>query len=229
MEIKKQYGAGRRAGMLIGAGSFAVLMLALVAFTSASGFIEAGKSHFIRPADGIWWQGGYPHEFSTDSQYLRIGYENGPWRISAFNLGNYKTSSLSTGDEVRYYAGQCDVKTCAPPDEYTTRGSVRGLLFSGIYRLSPFFIEGGASITRQKFNLFVNVTDDKSLNGPAGRFYSWADTHTAVGYMASVGIEYKNFTFSFSYWLNDKASEFYAAGSTPGIDTVKTFAFGWRF
>ena len=33
----------------------------------------------------------------------------------------------------------------------------------------------------------------------------------------------------FTYWLNGKASEFYAAGNTPGIDAVKTFAIGYRF
>lgn len=116
-----------------------------------------------------------------------------------------------------------------PPDYYETRGSVRGLLFSGVYRKGPMFLEGGASITCQKYWLYVNVLDDRSGNGPAGRFYNWADTHTAVGYMASVGFEYKRVTVSFAYWLNGQASEFYAAGNTPGIDTIKTFAVGYRF
>ncbi len=195
----------------------------------AGGFAEVGQSHFTRPAEFIWWQGPYPHEFQTDSGYFRVGYEKGPWRVSWFDLGHYKTIGLATSDEALLADNRCNVSTCAPPDYYETRGSVRGLLFSGIYRKGPMFFEGGASITRQKYWLYVNVLDDRSGNGPAGRFYNWADTHTAVGYMASVGAEYKNVTFSFAYWLNGKASEFYAAGNTPGIDTVKTFAIGYRF
>ena len=195
----------------------------------AGGFGEIGKSNFIRPAEFIWWQGPYPHEFRTDSGYFRVGYEKGPWRVSWFDLGNYSTRALATSDEALLADGRCNVSTCAPPDYYETRGSVRGLLFSGVYRKGPVFLEGGASITRQKYWLYVNVLDDRSGNGPAGRFYNWADTHTAVGYMASVGFEYRRFTVSFAYWLNGKASEFYAAGNTPGIDTVKTFSVGYRF
>jgi hypothetical protein len=101
-------------------------------------------------------------------------------------------------------------------------------LFSGVYRNGPLFFEGGASITRQKYWLHVIILDGR-IPFPTGSFYNWADTHTAVGYMASVGAQYKNLTFSFSYWLNGKASEFYAAGNTPGIDTVKTFSVGFRF
>ena len=137
-------------------------------------------------------------------------------------------------DEALLADGRCDVSTCAPPDYYETRGSVRGLLFSGVYRKGPMFFEGGASITRQKFYIQTLVDQPGSLNArgvvpfhPFG--FEWADTHTAIGYMASVGLEHKNFTFSFGYWLNGKASEFYAAGSTPGIDTVKTFSVGYRF
>ena len=204
----------------------------------AGAFGEVGVSRFTRPAEFIWWQGPYPHEFRTDSNYFRIGYEGEPqkvtvgsvaWRVSWFDLGNYSTRALATSDEAQLADGRCNVHTCAPPDYYETRGSVRGLLFSGVYRKGPMFFEGGASITRQKYWLFVNVLDDRSGNGPAGRFYNWADTHTAIGYMASVGFEYRRFTVSFVYWLNGKASEFYAAGNTPGIDAVKTFAIGYKF
>lgn len=205
------------------------LVLLFMNQAKAGGFVEVGKSNFIRPAEFIWWQGPYPHEFHTDSNYFRVGYEKGPWRISWFDLGHYKTMGLATSDEALLVENLCNVQTCAPPEYYETRGSVRGLLFSGVYRKGPMFVEGGASITRQKYWLYVNVLYDRPGNGPAGRFYNWADTHTAIGYMASVGAEWKNFTFSFSYWLNGKASEFYAAGNTPGIDTVKTFAVGWRF
>lgn len=195
----------------------------------AGAFGEVGQSHFTRPAEFIWWQGPYPHEFRTDSGYFRIGYEKGPWRVSWFDLGNYSTRALATSDEALLAEGRCNVSTCAPPDYYETRGSVRGLLFSGVYRKGPMFVEGGASITRQKYWLYVNVLDDRSGNGPAGRFYNWADTHTAVGYMASIGFEYKRFTVSFAYWLNGKASEFYAAGNTPGIDVIKTMSVGYKF
>ena len=220
----------------------AIVLLAAMLFfcktAKAGAFGEVGTSHFTRPAEFIWWQGPYPHEFQTDSNYFRIGYEGKPqkvmvgsvaWRVSWFDLGNYSTRALATSDEVKLSEGHCNSSTCAPPDYYETRGSVRGLLFSGVYRNGPVFFEGGASITRQKYWLFVNVLDDRSGNGPAGRFYNWADTHTAIGYMAAVGFEHKNFTFSLAYWLNSKASEFYAAGNTPGIDTVKTFAIGYRF
>ena len=195
----------------------------------AGAFGEVGQSRFTRPAEFIWWQGPYPHEFRTDSQYFRVGYEKGPWRVSWFDLGNYSTRALATSDEALLADGRCDVSTRAPPDYYETRGSVRGLLFSGVYRKGVMFLEGGASITRQKFYLHQLVLDDRSGNGPAGNYTYFNDTHTAVGYMASVGFEYRNFTFSFAYWLNGKASEFYAAGNTPGIDTVKTFAVGYRF
>ena len=204
----------------------------------AGGFVEVGSSRFIRPAEYLWWQGPYPHEFRTDSNYYRIGYEGEPqkvtagsvaWRVSWFDLGNYSTRALATSDEVKLSEGRCNVQTCAPPDYYETRGSVRGLLFSGVYRKGPVFLEGGASITRQKFYLWQLVLDNRSGNGPAGNHTYFNDTHTAIGYMASVGLEHKNFTFSFGYWLNGKASEFYAAGNTPGIDTIKTFAIGYRF
>lgn len=218
----------------------ALLAAVLFCATAKAGgaFGEVGISRFIRPAEYIWWQGPYPHEFRTDSNYFRIGYEGKPqkvlwgsvaWRVSGFDLGRYSTRALATSGEALLADGRCNVSTCAPPDYYETRGSVRGLLFSGIYRKGAVFFEGGASITRQKYWLYVNVLDDRSGNGPAGRFYNWADTHTAIGYMASVGVEYKQFTFSFAYWLNGKSSEFYAAGSTPGIDTIKTFAVGYRF
>ncbi len=223
-----------------------VLVSAMLYFCKtahAGGFGEVGASRFIRPAEYIWWQGPYPHEFRTDSNYFRIGYEGQPqkvlvgsvaWRVSWFDLGNYSTRARATSDEEKLAGGQCNVYTCAPPDYYETRGSVRGLLFSGIYRKGPMFLEGGASITRQKFYIRTLVDNQKSLNAagvvpfhPFG--FEWADTHTAIGYMASVGFEYKKVTFSFAYWLNGKASEFYAAGNTPGIDTVKTFAIGYRF
>ena len=208
----------------------------------AGAFGEVGSSHFTRPAEFIWWQGPYPHEFRTDSEYFRIGYEGEPQKVTAgsvacrvswFDLGNYSTRALATSDEGKLHEGRCNVSTCSPPDYYETRGSVRGLLFSGVYRKQVWsyivFFEGGASITRQKYWLFTKVLDDRSGNGPAGQLYNWADTHTAVGYMASVGVERKNWTASFGYWLNGKASEFYAAGNTPGIDAVKTFAVGYRF
>ncbi len=232
MNIKNQYGAGLRTGILIGAGTCSLLLLGLVALASAdrssAAFVEIGKSNFIRPAEYIWWQGAYPHEFRTDSNYFRVGFEKDWWRISGFDLGHYSTRALATSDEALLADGRCNAHTCAPPDSYETRGSVRGLLFSAIYRKWSWFLEGGASITRQKFWLHVNVLDDRSGNGPAGRFYNWADTNTAIGYMAAIGFEHKGFTFSAGYWLNGKASEFYAAGNTPGIDTVKTFAVGYN-
>lgn len=220
-------------GFLVGLILLLSAMLYFCRTSHAGGFAEVGQSHFTRPAEFIWWQGPYPHEFRTDSGYFRVGYEKGPWRVSWFDLGNYSTRALATSDEALLADGRCNISTCAPPDYYETRGSVRGLLFSGVYRKQAWsyvvFFEGGASITRQKYWLYVNVLDNRSGNGPAGRFYNWADTHTAVGYMVSVGVERKNWTASFGYWLNGKASEFYAAGNTPGIDTVKTFSVGYRF
>ena len=233
-----------------GAAAFwiiAALIIALVMCYSseskAGAFGEVGKSNFIRPAEFIWWQGPYPHEFRTDSNYFRIGYEGEPqkvlvgsvaWRVSWFDLGNYSTRARATSEEAELYAGTCNVQTCAPPDYYETRGSVRGLLFSGVYRKGPMFFEGGASITRQKFYIQTRVDHPDSLNArgivpfsPAT--FTWADTHTAIGYMASVGFEYKKVTFSFAYWLNGKASEFYAAGNTPGIDVIKTMSVGYKF
>lgn len=218
-----------------------VLVSAMLYFCKtahAGGFGEVGASRFIRPAEYIWWQGPYPHEFRTDSNYYRIGYEGESqkvtagsvaWRVSWFDLGNYSTRALATSDEALLADGRCNVQTCAPPDYYETRGSVRGLLFSGVYRKGPLFFEGGASITRQKFYLHQLVLDNRSGNGPAGNYTYFNDTHTAVGYMASVGFEHRGFTFAFAYWLNGKASEFYAAGNTPGIDTIKTFSVGYRF
>ena len=195
----------------------------------AGGFAEVGQSHFIRPAEYIWWQGPYPQEFRTDSGYFRVGYEKGPWRVSWFDLGNYSTRALATSDEALLADGRCNVKTCAPPDYYETRGSVRGLLFSGVYRKGPMFFEGGASITRQSFQLHTETLNNEGRNGPIGAKQNFSGTHTAVGYMTSIGFEYRRFTVSFAYWLNGKASEFYAAGSTPGIDAVKTFSVGYRF
>ncbi len=222
---------------------FVVAQLFYVGVAQAGAFGEVGASRFIRPAEFIWWQGSYPHEFGTDSNYFRVGYEGKPqnvmvgsiaWRVSWFDLGNYSTRARATSDEEKLAAGRCDISTCAPPDYYETRGSVRGLLFTGVYRKGQMFFEGGASITRQKFYITTLVDDPGSLNArgvvpfhPFG--FEWADTHTAIGYMASVGFEYKKVTFSFAYWLNGKASEFYAAGNTPGIDTVKTFAVGYKF
>ncbi len=209
-----------------------VLVSAMLYFCKtahAGGFGEVGSSHFATPPNGTWWQDQYPHEFRTDSGYFRVGYEKGPWRVSWFDLGNYSTRALATSDEVKYFQGDCNFRTCASPDYYETRGSVRGLLFSGVYRRGSMFVEGGASITRQKFYLWQLVIDNRSGNGPAGNHTYFNDTHTAVGYMASVGFEYKKVTLSFAYWLNSKASEFYAAGNTPGIDIVKTFAIGYRF
>ena len=204
----------------------------------AGGFVEVGKSNFIRPAEFIWWQGPYPHEFRTDSNYFRIGYEGEPkkvtagsvaWRVSWFDLNHYSTRALATSDEVKLSEGRCNISTCTTPDHYLTHGDVRGLLFSGVYRKGPMFFEVGTSITRQKFSLYVDVLHDKAANGrPVILDYS--GKRNAVGYMASVGFEHRNFTFSFAYWLNGKSSEFYFdGGSTPGIDTVKTFAIGYRF
>ncbi len=227
-----------------------VLLAAMLYFCKtahAGGFGEVGSSHFATPPNGTWWQDQYPHEFRTDSNYFRIGYEGEPqkvlvgsvaWRVSWFDLGNYSTRALATSDEVKYFQGACNFRTCAPPDYYETRGSVRGLLFSGVYRKGPLFFEGGASITRQKFYLHQLVIDNRSGNGPAGNYTYFNDTHTAIGYMASLGMEFRKkystvdkdvLTIAFGYWLNGKASEFYAAGNTPGIDTVKTFAVGYRF
>lgn len=216
-----------KAGVMILCAAIMLLsaMLYFCKTAHAGAFGEVGQSRFIRPAEFIWWQGPYPHEFRTDSGYFRIGYEKGPWRVSWFDLGNYSTRALATSDEALLAEGRCNAQTCALPAYYETRGSVRGLLFSGVYRKGPVFFEGGASITRQKFWLFL----DGSFNGRKGSSYNWADTHTAVGYMASVGFEYRHFTVSFAYWLNGKASEFYAAGNTPGIDVIKTMSVGYKF
>ena len=220
-------------GLLLGVAVILAAMLFFCKSAHAGAFVEVGQSNFMRPANFIWWQDPYPHSFSLDSQYFRVGYEKGPWRISWFDLGNYSTRALATSDEEKLATGRCNVHTCAPPDYYETRGSVRGLLFSGVYRKQSWsyrvFFEGGASITRQKFWLHTQTLNTLGRNGPVGTQINFADTHTAVGYMASVGFEVKNFTFSFAYWLNGKASEFYAAGNTPGIDAVKTFAVGYRF
>src|SRR3990167_7450020 len=128
------------------------LILAMTASMSvnAGGFAEIGKSNFTRPAEFIWWQNPYPHEFQTDSNYFRVGYEKGPWRISWFDLGHYKTKALATSDEAHLAEGRCNIQTCATPDYYETRGSVRGLLLSGAYRKRPLFFEIRASITQQK-------------------------------------------------------------------------------
>lgn len=229
---------GMTAIWLLGLVVLLALNLYFCMSAKAGGFGEVGVSRFIRPAEFIWWQGPYPHEFRTDSKYFRLGYEGEPqkvmwgsvaWRVSGFNLGNYSTSALATSDEAHLAEGRCNVHTCAPPDYYETRGSVRGLLFSGVYRKSWFFAEGGASITRQKFYLARLVLRSDFIGKNDDWYQFFTGSHTAIGYMASVGVEHKGFAFSFAYWLNGKASEFYAAGNTPGIDTVKTFAVGYRF
>ena len=230
-ELEKTY-LGRKldfckAGVLILCVVIMLLsaMLYFCRSAHAGGFVEIGKSNFIRPAEFIWWQGPYPHEFRMDSGYFRIGYEKGPWRVSWFDLDHYSTDALATPEEVRLLVGGCNKDICQAPDRYQTAGSVRGILFSYVYRNGGAFVEGGPSITRQKFQL--------RIDGPSG-YSVLPESHfngstTAIGYMASVGFEYKRFTVSFAYWLNGKASEFYAAGNTPGIDTVKTFAVGYRF
>lgn len=221
---------GMTAIWLIGLVILLAINLYFCMAAKAGGFGEIGTSRFNTPEDSLWWQGPYPHGFQLATGFYRIGYEKGPFRVSWFDLGNYSTHALATSDEVKLYAGKCNVSTCASPDYYETRGSVRGILFSGLYRKGQMFFEGGASITKQKFSYLRLVFRNDFDGADRDRYQSFAGQHTAVGYMASVGFEHRGFTFSLAYWLNGRSSEFRGDGNdTPGIDTVKTFAIGYRF
>ena len=204
----------------------AVLFAGLTFCAKASPFVEVGSAHFQKPQNGIWWQDQYPSRFDLDSAYIRFGYGE-RLRLSYFSLGHYRTEAVATGEEDRYFSGLCNASTCAPPDYYTTRGSVRGLAISSVLQWGPVYIEPGLTYSRQKFDLFTQVIDERSVNGgPVGKSYRCAEEKSGVGYMLGVGIEYKRVTLSVNYFKNDESSQF---GEFPGIDTITTLAVGYRF
>ena len=82
----------------------------------AGGFVEVGQSNFKKPPDFLWWQSIYQNDFDNKPTYFRIGYEHKGFRLSYFDLGEYRLSALATSDEARLIAGQCNASTCAPPD-----------------------------------------------------------------------------------------------------------------
>lgn len=207
----------------------ALILLGMACCAQAGVFVDLGRSNFQKPTNGIWWQDQYPHDFDLRSSYKRIGYEYNTYRISLFSLGNYKTEALATGDEVGYFAGTCDISTCAPADRYTTTGSVEGVLLSKVFRSKPFFIEGGISYTRQSFTLKTNILENGSINGPLGHSYMFQDTQSGVGYMLSTGLDLDDITIAVSLWKADSSAEFFGVSGFPGIDLVKTVSIGYRF
>ncbi len=194
----------------------------------ASMFIEVGSSHFQKPPNGIWWQDQYPSVFDLDGKYIRVGMGD-TYRISYYNLGRYKTEAIATGDEAKYFSGQCNSLSCAAPDLYVTRGSVQGMLFSYVFRSGMFHVEPGISYTKQDFDLLAKIVNNGSANGgPVGRSFSFSESKKDLGYMLGLGLEYRSITIAFNYFKNDKSAEF-VGSTTPGIDTVTALAIGYRF
>lgn len=195
----------------------------------ASPFVEVGTAHYQKPSNGTWWQDQYPHLFDLDSGYIRFGYGE-RLRLSFFDLGHYETGALATGEEEKYFSGACNVHTCAPGDYYRTRGGVKGFALSSVLRWGPVYFEPGLTYVQQKFDLFVEIQDVRSVNaGPVGRFLQCTEEKNGIGYILGIGVEYKRVTLSLNYFKNDKSAEFEMAGPTPGIDTVTTLAAGYRF
>ena len=191
----------------------------------AGPFIEVGESHYQKMPNGIWWQDQYPSVFDLEGKYLRIGIGD-KLRLSYFDLGHYETKALASGDESRYFAGLCNIKTCAPGDFYRTNGRVRGAALSSVLQWGPVYMEPGIIYVEQKFDLYVEVVNQGSLNGPLGNSFCFSGRRKGYGYMLGLGAEYKGFTVSVNYFKSDAASEI---GDFPGIDAAKTLAVGYRF
>lgn len=215
------------------------LILGSCVFQAKAGpFVEVGSSHFQKPPNGIWWQDQYPHKFDLDGEYFRIGYESGNWRASYFSLGKYTTAALATVEEDKYFAGECNSRTCKSPDYYQTDGSLQGILFSHVSRGTLGYLEAGISYARQTFELNAlglypgsHFADKSIYPGPDSEYghYLFKERKYGLGYMIGVGLEYKRMTLSVNYFKNDKSSEFEGIGGFPGIDTITALAVGYRF
>ena len=208
-----------------------VLLSAMLYFcktSHAGGFVDVGQTSFKKPPDFLWWQSAYPNDFDNRSNYLRIGYEKNGFRVSYFDLGSYKLTALATGDEAKLIAGQCGANTCAPPDLYVTKGSIRGVMASYIARHNGFFFEAGIGRVRQTFDLSVSVINEGSLNGHVGHSYHYQETKKGGVYMAAVGIEHRQWSLS-AFMYNPHAGVFDNGNFPSGIGRVRGLAIGYRF
>ena len=208
-----------------------VLLSAMLYFCKtahAGGFVDVGQSSFKKPPDFLWWQSAYPNDFDNQSNYLRLGYEKNGFRVSYFDLGAYRLSALATGDELRLSAGQCNAHTCAPPDLYITRGSIRGVLVSYVARYRGFFAEAGVSSVKQTFDLSTLIVNHGSLNGPVGNSYRYRETRKGGGYMAAVGADMGQWSVS-AFYYNSNAGVFESGNFPSGIGEVRGLAIGYKF
>ena len=215
----------------------AILFLAVVLISAmmyfcktahADGFVEIGQSNFKKPPDFLWWQSIYQNDFDNKPPYFRIGYEHKGFRLSYFDLGEYRLSALATSDEVRLVAGQCNASTCAPPDLYVTKGSIRGILASYVARYNWFFAEVGVSSVRQTFDLSTLIVNEGSLNGPIGNSYHYSEAKKGRSYMAAVGIERGHWSLS-AFYYNSNAGVFENGNFPSGIGEVRGLSVGYRF
>ena len=215
-------------GLLVGLILLLLAMLYFCKTANAGGFVEVGQSTFKKPPDFLWWQSIYQNDFDNKPTYFRIGYEHKGFRLSYFDLGEYRLSALATGDEARLVASQCNASTCAPPDLYITKGSIRGIVASYVARHKGLFAEVGISSVRQTFGLSVSIVNEGSLNGPVGNSYHYSETKKGGGYMAAVGIEHGHWSLS-AFTYNSNAGVFDNGNFPSGIGQVRGLAVGYRF
>ena len=187
----------------------------------ADTFVEVGQSTFNKPFDSLWWQDGYPNAFDLTGSYVRFGAGD-TFRVWGYDLGRYRSEALAT-NEIMYYSGRCNVKTCPMPDYYGTTGTIRGLGASVTHKLSFVTFEAGAIWAHQTFDLVI----DRRPRG--GSVYEYSESRDALGYMAGVSLEYKAFSLNLHYWDSRKAASFKDGEFPAGVNKIRTISVGYRF
>ena len=187
----------------------------------AETFVEMGRSEFNKPFDSLWWQNGYPNAFDLSGSYVRFGTGD-TLRVWGYDLGRYRSEALAT-NEIMYYSGRCNVKTCPMPDYYATTGTIRGLGVSATHKLSFVRFELGAIWAHQTFDLFV----DRRPRG--GSVYEYSESRDAIGYMAGLSLEYKALRLNLHYWDSRKAASFKDGEFPAGVNKIRTISVGYRF
>ena len=225
-------------GFLVGLILLLSAMLYFCKTAHADGFVDVGQSAYKMPPNTLWWQDvdGYEVRKDFTDSYIRLGYEfpiklNFGFRVSAFSLGKYSLWAEVNKDEPCIIKYGRDAKSyCGPSEAVETRGSIKGVAFSLVARSSGdfrVFGEVGYTYNWQKFALFQCIHDCFDVKN------SYNETISGGGGMASIGVEYRNFTASMFYYSTNIGN--WVGANTPGgpyptgTGDVSGFAFGWRF
>ena len=136
-----------------------VLFLVFSGPTLADITVKVGQVNWTPLAEMLWVQREYDNSHDYESPYFALGYTHpitGIYgvMVEGYRLGSYHTHSEATGNEPAYGAGGRAL--AGPPEAYcSTSGYAFGLTLAITAKLSRITVHGGATFSRQRFNVQI--------------------------------------------------------------------------